>query len=329
MTKPATPHIASIGFSCSDAESLARFYETHLGCRRAESIEIHGGPYAELIGLPGSRLRLQRLRLGQEWLELSEVLELGPGLRPGRALPLDSRSCDLWFQHICVVVADMAEAAAPISAAVEAGVLQAISTAPQTLPAWNEAAAGIQAYKFHDPEGHCLELLQFPDGKGDDRWHQSQPGQTILGIDHSAIANASTERSAAFYGDLLGLRFAGDGVNHGLEQDQLDGLPGTRVHISAHRCPTGAGIECLNYVEPTGGRPLPADQSAADIAHWQIRLQVAELDAIPARVEAFGGSLVSRGIQNLSGDQASVLGFQRGLQVRDPDGHQLQLVSAN
>ena len=142
------PHIASIGFSCSDAESLARFYETHLGCRRAESIEIHGGPYAELIGLPGSRLRLQRLRLGQEWLELSEVLELGPGLRPGRALPRDSRSCDLWFQHICVVVADMAEAAAPISAAVQAGVLQAISTAPQTLPAWNEAAAGIQAYKL-------------------------------------------------------------------------------------------------------------------------------------------------------------------------------------
>ena len=118
-------------------------------------------------------------------------------------------------------------------------------------------------------------------------------------------------------------------MNHGLEQDQLDGLSGTRVHISAHRCPTGAGIECLNYVEPTGGRPMPADQSAADIAHWQIRLQVPDLDAIPTRVKAFGGSLVSRGIQHLSSDQASVLGFQRGLQVRDPDGHQLQLVSAN
>ncbi|UPM50101.1 VOC family protein [Synechococcus sp. A10-1-5-1] len=323
------PQVANVGFSCSDAETLAHFYEQHLGCRRVESVEIHGGPYAELIGLAGSRLRLHRLQLGEEQLELTEVLKLGPELRPGRPIPQDSRSCDLWFQHICVVVADMAQAAAPISAKVQAGVLQAISKAPQTLPAWNQAAAGIQAYKFHDPEGHCLELLQFPKGKGDARWHPDHPGRTFLGIDHSAIANANTDRSAAFYGELLGLRFGGDGVNHGLEQDQLDGLEGTQVHISAHRCPRGAGIECLNYIEPTGGRPIPADQSAADIAHWQIRLQVSDLNSISQGLEAFGGSLVSGGIHTLSSDQASVLGFRRGLQVRDPDGHQLQLVSTD
>ncbi len=32
--------------------------------------------------------------------------------------------------------------------------------APQRLPDWNTAAAGIGAYKFRDPEGHRLQLLQ-------------------------------------------------------------------------------------------------------------------------------------------------------------------------
>ena len=324
-----TPQIKSIGFSCSDANRVCAFYEANLGFSPVATFDIDAGPYAELIGLPGSRLRLHQLQLGQERLELTEVLALGPGLRPGRPIQQDSRSCDLWFQHICIVVSDMAKAAEPITAQVQAGALQPISTGPQTLPEWNQGAAGIQAYKFHDPEGHCLELLQFPGGKGDARWHPNTPAGTFLGIDHSAIANANTERSTAFYGDLLGLRFGGDGVNHGLEQDRLDGLEGTRVHISAHRCPEGAGVECLNYIEPTGGRPLPVDQTAADLAHWQIRLEVAELDAISQRLESFGGSHVSNGVQTLNSEQAALLGFQRGLQVRDPDGHQLQLISVD
>ena len=67
-----------------------------------------------------------------------------------------------------------------------------------SLSLWNAAAAGIQAYKVHDPEGHCLELLQFPPDKGDARWHQAAGSATspFLGIDHSAIANADTGLSA-------------------------------------------------------------------------------------------------------------------------------------
>ncbi|MFM1901084.1 MAG: hypothetical protein RLZZ216_1660 [Cyanobacteriota bacterium] len=322
----ATPHIRSIGFTCGNAEAVANFYCSHLGCTRSSTLEINGGGYADLLGLSGSHLKLVRLQLGAEQLELLQVVELGPGLRPGRPIPADSRSNDLWFQHICIVVADMNAAAAPIRTLIEQGQLQTISSAPQTLPSWNKAAGGIQAFKFHDPEGHCLELLQFPADKGEARWHPAAPASPFLGIDHSAIANADTPRSCRFYEELLGLRLGGDGVNSGVEQDHLDGLEGTEVRITGHRCPEGAGVECLNYLQPSGGRPLPTDQYAADRAHWQLRLELSGLEAIASRLENVGGSLVSPGVIELDNEQATALGFRQALQIRDPDGHQLQLV---
>lgn len=333
MSSPAeTPIIRNIGFSCRDAEALASFYKNRLGFkRRGAALFVEGGAYAELVGLPGSHLQLLQLQIGAEILELMQVLKPGPGLRPGRPIPADSRSCDLWFQHICLVVNDMAAAVAPIQAELNTGHLQPISSAPQTLPAWNKAAAGIQAYKFHDPEGHCLELLQFPPDKGEARWHRcgkvSNTGSPVLGMDHSAIAVADTRRSCAFYEELLGLRLAGDGINSGIEQDLLDGLEGTRVQITSHRCLRGPGIECLNYRQPTGGRSVPADQNASDTAHWQIRLAVNDLKTIAERVEIYGGTRLA-GPLTLTDKQAELLGFHQALQIRDPDGHALQLVSA-
>ena len=43
---------------------------------------VEGGPYAELVGLPGARFKLLRLGIGAEVLELTEVLDPGPGARP-------------------------------------------------------------------------------------------------------------------------------------------------------------------------------------------------------------------------------------------------------
>ena len=61
-----------------------------------------------------------------------------------------------------------------------------VSTAPQTLPAWNKDAGGIKAFYFRDPEDHVLEIIWFPAGKGDPKWQQ--PGTNLfLGIDHTAI----------------------------------------------------------------------------------------------------------------------------------------------
>ena len=199
----------------------------------------------------------------------------------------------------------------------------------------NSAAAGIRAFKLHSPEGHCLELLEFPADKGDARWHSpddtsSNPAGLVLGIDHSAIGIGDTERSCRFYNDLLGLHLGGDGINEGPEQDGLDGLTDTRVRITGHRCPSGAGIECLDYRHPSGGRPMPTDLAPQDRAHGQLRLLVgrdpARLKAIAAGLEDHGGRLISPGVVTLPDPEARALGFQTGLQVRDPDGHRLQLV---
>lgn len=325
------PHILSFGFTCADAEALARFYTERLGLRRGATLEL-GGAYAELVGLAGSRLKMVVLHAGAERLELLQVLEAGPGLRPGRPVPLDAGSNDQTFQHICLVSADLEAAAAPLQRDLAAGRLRPISAAPQTLPADNPAAAGIRAFKLRDPEGHALELLQFPPDKGDARWH-TPPGAaagahaTVVGIDHSAVGVRDSERSIRFYEGLLGLRLAGDGVNHGPEQDRLDGLNGTRVRITAHRCSSGPGVECLDYRTPAGGRAMPADRSAADLEHWQIRLAVADLAAVAAGLEAAGGHAISPGPHTLEPASAQALGFRQALQVRDPDGHSLQLVS--
>ncbi len=328
------PHIESIGFSCSDLEATSRFFCEGLGFAAGESQEIQGGPYAALMGLPGAVLRLQRLRIGAETLELTQVLEAGAAARPGRSLPVDSRSNDHWFQHICLVVSSMDAALAQLAAVRPSCAADAISSAPQRLPDWNAGAAGIIAYKFRDPEGHPLELLQFPPDKGDPRWHGG-PGQgsgraaiatgPVLGIDHSAIGIADTEASRRFYTDLLGLRLGGEGVNSGPEQEALDGLAGVEVRISSLRCAEGAGLECLDYRQPHGGRPMPADHGPQDRAHWQVRLRVASLEPIAAGAEAAGGRLISAGIVEL-GAQGSLNGGRRALQLADPDGHRLQLI---
>jgi catechol 2,3-dioxygenase-like lactoylglutathione lyase family enzyme len=319
------PHIESIGFTTADAEASAAFFVEVLGFERRDDARlVDGGPYATLIGLPGARLKLLRLVIGSELLELTEVLKLPPGSRPGRPIPADSRSNDRWFQHGCLVVNDMAAALARLQPVVAAGRITPISTASQRLPDWNTAAAGIQAYKFRDPEGHPLELLQFPPDKGDARWHVEARGP-LLGLDHSAIGIADTTASSRFYRELLGLAAGGDGVNSGPEQDGLDGLAATRVRITAHRCPRGAGVECLDYREPSGGRPMPADQGPQDLAHWQLRLRVADLEAIADRAEALGGRLISGGIIEL-GQQAEWIGATWALQLADPDGHRLQLL---
>ena len=318
------PHLHSVGFTCTGADGLAAWFERWLGFRRLATSEHNGDAYCSLVGLAGARLRRLTLAIGEERLELSEVLDPAAH-RPGRPVPADSRSNDLWFQHICLVVPAIEAVAPALQQQIAAGALQPISSdGPQRLPDWNAAAAGIVAFKLHDPQGHPLELLQFPADKGDARWHQPAAA-AVLGIDHSAIGVSDPQRTARFYGELLGLSSPGGGTNSGPEQDRLDGLGGTEVGISAWRAAQGMGIEALAYRQPAGGRPQPDDFGAQDLSHWQIRLEVDDLERVAAGLVACGGHQISAGILDLEG----CLGhdWSRAMQVADPDGHRLQLVS--
>ncbi|MEX5280730.1 MAG: VOC family protein [Nitrospiraceae bacterium] len=299
----------------SDMDRSIRFYRDVLTFKPVSDVEVDGPEYDRFWGVFGARVRLVRMQLGEQALELMQFLS-PPDARP---IPAPSYSNDLWFQHVAIVVRDMDEAWARL----RKHHVRQISPRPQTIPASNVAAAGIRAIKFRDPDGHNLELLWFPQGKGNARWHQ--PGTDLfLGIDHTAITVRNTDKSLQFYRDLLGLMMAGGSLNVGMEQEHLDSLPGARVRVTGLKTETGPpGVEFLEYELPAAGRPMPSDTSPTDLWHWHVTVvvpdAVAAMTILCARVFCVsnsGGPMHDR-----------ALGFAQGFLVRDPDGHTLQLVS--
>jgi catechol 2,3-dioxygenase-like lactoylglutathione lyase family enzyme len=311
--EPLVTAVDSVGFTVADVDRSVRFFTEVLDFERISDIEVHGAEYERLQGVFGLRMRVVRMRLGQETIELTEYMA-----PEGKPYPAGTRGNDRWFQHIAIVVSDMDAAYARLR---EHDVRHA-STGPQRLPDWNPAAGGIEAFYFRDLDGHFLELIYFPPGKGDPRWQR--PGDRLfLGIDHTAIVVADTDRSLAVYQDLLGLEVVGHSENHGIEQERLNNVFGARLRITALRAASGPGIEFLEYLAPQDGRPAPADLAANDLAHWQTRLVVVDADRAAATVDGEGLRRVSPGVVSL---EERRLGFARGMLVRDADGHGLMLV---
>jgi catechol 2,3-dioxygenase-like lactoylglutathione lyase family enzyme len=193
------------------------------------------------------------------------------------------------------------------------------SSGPQRLPDWNKKAGGIKAFYFKDPDGHHLEVLQFPPDKGDSRWHKKRD-RLFLGIDHTAIVVADTEASLGFYRDRMGLKVVGESENHGTEQEHLNNVFGARLRITTLRAAKGPGIEFLEYLTPRDGRPLPPDSRANDLWHWQVRLRPVQVDQVATTIRSSTGRLVSPDVVAVSDGQ---LDYTKGLLARDPDGHAL------
>jgi catechol 2,3-dioxygenase-like lactoylglutathione lyase family enzyme len=196
------------------------------------------------------------------------------------------------------------------------------SSGPQRLPDWNPNAGGIWAFYFKDPDGHPLEILQFPPGKGDAKWHASSD-RLFLGIDHTAMVVSDTEASLKFYRDLLGFRVAGESENYGTEQEHLNNVFGARLHITGLRAPSGFGIEFLEYLAPRDGQPMPRDEHANDLVHRETVVVTPSAEETAKRLRAAGANLVSSGVVELPQHET---GFRKGFLVRDPDGHVLRVI---
>ena len=250
---------------------------------------------------PVRSVQAAHLRLGEQDVHLTEF---DP---PGDPYPADSTSADLWFQHFAIVTTNMAAAYARLQRYDH----QAISrNGPEHLP---PSSGNVTAYKFRDPDGHPLELIAFPSGTGDARWHEDK-GLLNLGIDHSAISVSDDDSSIAFYCEGLGLTVASRQTNQGVGQDDLDDLPHDRVDVIA-LSPSQAvtpHIELLAYYDPVGrasSTPSRPWHSACD----RLVLRVSNLEAI--------GERLTRTI-----DGQCVVERTRGsAMVRDPDGHLLVL----
>jgi catechol 2,3-dioxygenase-like lactoylglutathione lyase family enzyme len=307
--------VQMVGLTVSDMDRSVDFYSRVLDFAKVSDDELTGPAYESLEGVLGARLRVVRLRLGDELLQLTEYLT-----PRGRPVPADSRSNDRWFQHVAIIVSDMDRAYARL----RQFKVRHASTAPQLLPKTIPNAAGIRAFYFRDPDGHFLEILQFPPGKGDPKW-QLGDGRLFLGIDHTAIVVRQTRTSLQFYRDALGFRVAGESTNFGTEQEHLNNVRGARLHITGLRARRGPGIEFLEYLTPTNGRAYPADERANDLVHWETTIMVPSVDSAAALLRRDKFRVLSPTPIELPD---STLGFRRGILARDPDGHVVQLVES-
>ena len=304
--------VKSVGMTVSDMDRSVAFY-SELAFQKVSDVEVLGEQYEHLEGVFGARMRIVRMQLGNEYLDLTEYLT-----PRGRPIPADSRSNDLWFQHIAIVVRNMDQAFEKLRTLK----VQFVSTGPQTLPPSIKAAAGIKAFYFRDPDQHNLEIIYFPPGKGDPRW-QEKTDNLFLGIDHTAIGIANTESSLRFYRDVLGLRKAGESENFGTEQEHLNQVFGAHLQITGMRAASGPGIEFLEYLTPRDGRPRPVDSKANDLLHWQTTVVASDVDALASKLREAHVRFVSSSVVVMTKEKA---GFSKGALVSDPDGHDLLLI---
>jgi len=287
----AAPLRRLVRFSLNTADlgRSTQFYREALGCTLLARERCDGASFEATFGVDGGAQRAL-LGLGDERIELLQFD------RPGAAYPQALSASDLRFQHCAVVVADIEAAYAHLARV--AGWIAISVGGPQQLPA---STGGVSAFKFRDPEGHPLELLAFAPARVPERWQNRSPDSLFLGVDHSAISVADTDRSVAFYG-ALGLTVAGRSHNRGPEQARLDGVPAPEVEVTALALSAGGPhVELLCYRDRAPApAPAPGALSTNDIAATRLVFQ-GELDP-----------------------QATAAGRL----LLDPDGHRLQRLDA-
>lgn len=226
------------------------------------------------------------LRLGDDVVSLVQCAEAG------QPYPAGSRSSDLWFQHIAIVVSDIDVAYDHLARHSD---WRPISQGgPQHLP---PSSGGVWAFKFRDPDDHPLELICFPSGEGRAVWHRTMSRALFLGIDHSALSVSSADRSLDFYRSH-GFKVTNRSLNRGAAQGRLDDLPHVQARVTALRPASagGPGLELLAYDPP--GRPLATTTANDLLTDWVTVAVNPSLGALP-------------------------------VVVRDPDGHRLVLVDQN
>ena len=307
---PARASLKALQVGCPDI-SVASLDRSVSFYTKVLDFQLHGEDDSSTVSrlvpsMPSeTRSRTAHLMLGEECIDLTEY-----SFPRGAAFPEDSHGNDCWFQHIAIVVSDMDEAYARLRAAR----VRFVSSVPQRLPEWNKEAADISALYFRDPDGHYLELIHFPPGKGQPKW-QTASGHLFLGIDHTAIVVTDVARSLAFYRDQLHFRVVGGSDNYGAEQEHLSGVFDAHVIITSLRAASGIGIELLDYITPTSGRPIPTNARPNDLSSWQVPIDIEVLASQKEEKDLRWSALRPKH----SGDDDLAW-------IADPDGHLLELV---
>jgi catechol 2,3-dioxygenase-like lactoylglutathione lyase family enzyme len=270
-------------------------------------VEHRAGIEPSLTGvlcLRRSRGRRSLLRLGREQIELLEFTDMA-----GRPYPPDSTSTDLWFQHMAIIVSDMAQAHRRVMRNQR---FRPISrNGPVRLP---DSSGGVTAFKFRDHDGHPLELLAFPEGRVPRAWRSSTAAGPFLGVDHTAISVSHSAISTEFFRSVFGFSAGALTENSGPEQDDLDDVAG--VHVTVTRLAQDLPAPRLELLRYHAGarRPIPPDTASNDILATHAVVRVASLDWAIAALADRGTPLADRYLMTLRGGMRAAL-------VPGPDGH--------
>jgi catechol 2,3-dioxygenase-like lactoylglutathione lyase family enzyme len=310
--------VKMIGFTVADVERQADFFTKVLQFEKISDFRVVGAEYDKMQGVFNANMRIIHLKLGEQIVELTQYVSPPTG----RPIPVPSYSNDAWFQHMAIVVDDM-DAAYKI---LQDNNVRQVSAQPITIPPSNPGAAGIKAIKFRDPEGHDLELIYFPRGKGNASW-QKPTNRLFLGIDHTAMTVDSTEKGVTFYRDLLGFEVGGVTLNTGPTQEVLDGLFNDTCLVTA-MLPASVPphIEFLEYKTPPGGRPMPRDTKASDLWHWQTTLVTKDIRTVTDRLRTTGAQFITPDVVAIPQAAQAQLGFKKAVMIRDPNGHAIRLI---
>lgn len=306
-------NVSEVSMTVSDLSQAVSFYTKILPFKVLASFDIEDTTIRLLYNLPlgEAHTKMVRLGLGEQTLLLQEF----PNIKNQNDIPTDSKSNDLWFQHIAIVVSDMEQAYEILNKQR----VTHVSTSAQTLPAYITAAAGIKAFYFRDPDAHNLEIIYFPPGKGNPKWQGKS--DLFLGIDHTAIGISDTPTQQAFY-EMLGLKLMGKSENYGTEQEHLNQVFGARLEISGFAAQKGIGIEFLEYIAPPGGRAYPSHSRVSDLWHWHSSIEVDNLEQLYQKLKNTDIEIISKQIVPLNNTK---LNASKGLLIRDLDGHAILL----
>jgi catechol 2,3-dioxygenase-like lactoylglutathione lyase family enzyme len=287
----------------SDLDHAEDDYVTTFGCTVDHRADIEPA-LTGVLCIPPARGRRSLLRLGRQRIELLEFTDSA-----GRPYPLGSTSTDLWFQHMAIVVNDMACAHQRVMT--NRGFRPISRDGPVRLP---ESSGGVTAFKFRDHDGHPLELLAFPDGQVPGEWRKANGTGPFLGVDHTAIAVSDPASSTRFFRSVFGFSVGTRTENRGPEQAALDDVDD--VHVSVTRLAVdlpAPRLELLNYHVGTR-RPIPRDTASNDIVATHCAIRVGSLSATAAALARRGTPLADHDLMILHGGIRAAL-------VSGPDGH--------
>jgi catechol 2,3-dioxygenase-like lactoylglutathione lyase family enzyme len=94
--------VGAVSIVVADIDRSVDFYSRVLTFQKVSDMEVTRSDVEHLEGLFSVRMRIARMRLGDEFLDYTEFLT-----PQGRPMPADSRANDRWFQHVAIIVNDM------------------------------------------------------------------------------------------------------------------------------------------------------------------------------------------------------------------------------